>query len=121
MSAGAFTRTFYEDDDGDIHPIRVQPETLSATFASTANAAPAGPTDSDISAQITGSRRGLGLFARYVTVRFTATPPTGYLANQSYKIAVPTLSVFNGISVNGVAEYLGVAAQVISKTSEVQR
>lgn len=121
MSAGAFTRTFYADDDGDIHPIRLQPETLLAEFASTVNAAPAGPTDSEISAQVTGSRRGLGLFARYVTVKFTATPPTGYRANSTYKIAVPSKTVYDGITVNSAGEYQDVAIQVISKTDEVQR
>jgi hypothetical protein len=121
MSAGAFTRTFYEDDDGDIHPIRLQPETLAATFASVANAAPAGPVDNEISAQVTGSRRGLGLFARYVTVKFTATPPTGYVANAFYKIAIPNPTVYAGITVNSAGEYLETAIQVISKTDEVQR
>lgn len=121
MSAGPFTRTFYEDDDGEIHPIRLQPETLTATFASTANAAPAGPVDADNSAQVTGSRRGLGLFARYVTVIFTATPPTGYSTGKYYKIAVPNPTVFDGITLFSVGEYLGVATQVISKTPEVVR
>lgn len=121
MSAGAFTRTFYEDDDGEIHPIRVQPETLTAEFNSVVNAPPTGPTDSNISAQVTGSRRGLGLFARYVTVKFTATPPAGYLANSFYKIAVPNKTVYDAITINSAGEYLDVATQVISKTDEVQR
>lgn len=121
MSAGTFTRTFYADDDGDIHPIRLQPETLEATFNSVANAAPAGPTDSDISAQVTGSRRGLGLFARYVTVKFTSDVPPEYAANQVYKITVPSPTVYNGITVNSAGVYLGEAIQVISKTDEVQR
>jgi len=121
MSAGAFTRTFYADDDGDIHPIRLQPETLSAEFDSVVNAAPAGPVDSDISAQVTGSRRGLGLFARYVTVKFTAAPPSGYKADQVYKITVPSKTVYDAIGVNDTGEYLEVATQVISKTDEVQR
>lgn len=121
MSAGAFVRSFYTDDDADVHPIRVQPETLEATFDGTANTAPAGPATSNISAQVTGSRRGLGLFARYVTVVFTATPPAGYAVGQRYKIVVPSLTVYNGINVNDTAEYLETAAQVISKTPEVQR
>lgn len=121
MSAGAFTRTFYEEDGGDIHPIRVQPETLAAEFNSVANTAPSGPADSDISAQVTGSRRGLGLFARYVTVVFTATPPTGYEAGNYYRIVVPSLTVYNGITINSAGTYLGVATQVISKTDEVQK
>ncbi len=121
MSAGAFTRSFYEDDDGDVHPIRLQPETLLAEFNSVVNAAPSGPVDNNISAQVTGSRRGLGLFARYVTIKFTATPPTGYVANAFYKIAVPNPTVYSGITINSAGTYLGVATQVISKTDEVER
>lgn len=118
MSAGAFTFTFYGADNSDIHPIRLQPETLTATFDSVTNAAATGPADSKIVVNATGSRRGNGLFARYVTVRFTATPPTGYLAGQTYKIVVPLSSVFNGITRGSVGTYLGVATQVISKTPE---
>lgn len=121
MSAGAFTRTFYTDDDGEVHPIRLQPETLEAEFNNVANAAPAGPATSDISARVTGSRRGRGLFARYVTVVFTATPPAGYKAGTYYKIAVPSATVFNGVTVNQTGQYLNVATQVVSKTDEVQR
>lgn len=121
MSAGPFTRSFYEDDDGNTHPIRLQPETLLAEFNSVVNAAPAGPIDDDISARVTGSRRGIGLFARYVTVVFTATPPTGYSVGKYYKIAVPNPTVFDGITLYSAGEYLGVATQVVAKTPEVTR
>ena len=121
MSAGVFTRSRYEDDDNEIHPIRVQPETLTATFNSVANSAPTGAVTSSISAQVTGSRRGLGLFARYATVVFTGTPPDGYATGQSYKIVVPNPTVFDGITVGQTGTYLTVATQVISKTAEVQR
>lgn len=120
MSAGPFSRSFYADDDGEIHPIRLQPETLAATFAGTANAAPAGPATSDISARVSGSRRGKGLFARYVTIAFTATPPTGYAVGGRYKIAVPSKTIYDAIALNGACNYLGVAGQVISKTAEKQ-
>lgn len=121
MSAGAFTRTFYESDTGLIHPIRLQPETLAAVFDATDNDPPAGPTTSGISAQVTGSRRGLGLFARYVTIAFTATPPAGYLAGQSYRITVPDPTVFDAITPLSTATYLSTAAIVISKTAEQVR
>lgn len=120
MSAGAFSNSFYEDDDGDIHPIRLQPETLAATFNAVVNAAPAGPVDNEVSARVTGSRRGLGLFARYVTVKFTGDLPPGYVANSTYKIAVPNPTVFSGITINSAGVYLDEAIQVISKTDEVQ-
>ena len=121
MSAGTFTRTRYESDTDLIHPIRVQPETLAATFATVPNAAPTGTPDSEISAQVTGSRRGLGLFARYITVVFTATPPVGYATGQSYKIPIMSQSLFAAVSVGATGEYLGVATQVISKTPERRR
>lgn len=121
MSAGVFTRTRYESDTDLIHPIRLQPETLAATIATVPNAAPTGTPDSEISAQVVGSRRGLGLFARYVTVVFTATPPAGYAAGQSYKITILSQSLFDAITVGATGEYLGVAIQVISKTPERRR
>ena len=121
MSAGAFTRTFYESDTGLIHPVRLQPETLDAVFDSTDNDPPAGPTTSEISAQVTGSRRGLGLFARYVTVSFTATPPAGYLAGGTYRITVPDPAVFDAITPLSTGTYLSTAIIVISKTAEVRK
>lgn len=121
MSAGNFIRTFYEADNAEIHPLRLQPETLGATFDSVDNDAPEGPATSEISAQVTGSRRGLGLFARYVTVAFTATPPAGYALGQRYRITVPSLSVFTAIAPNSEGTYLGIATQVISKSPEQRR
>lgn len=121
MSSGPFLRSFYTDDDGEVHPIRLQPETLAAQFNDVENDAPVGPATSNISAQVTGSRRGLGLFARYVTVKFTAAPPAGYQANAVYKITVPSATIYNNITINSAGEYLETACQIISKTDEVQR
>jgi len=118
MSAGAFSRVFYESETGLIHPIRVQPETLAATFDGDTNAAVDGPATSLISAQVTGSRRGLGLFARFATVVFPATPQTGYLVGQSYRIVVPDPAIWNAITALSPGTYLGVATQVVSKTAE---
>jgi len=118
MSAGAFSRTFYESDTGLIHPIRLQPETLAATIEGQALDPVAGPTTSSISAQVTGSRRGLGLFARYVTVAFTGTPPTGYLAGQSYRLTVCDPAIYAAINVLDDGLYLGAVIQVVSKTPE---
>lgn len=121
MSAGVFTRTRYESDTDLIHPIRLQPETLLATIATVPNAAPTGTPDSEISAQVTGSRRGLGLFARYITVVFTGDVPPGYAPNQSYRITILSQSLFAAIAVGSTGVYLDEAIQVISKTPERRR
>lgn len=119
MSAGPFTSTFYEDNNGDIHGIRLQPETLTAVFNGVTNATPGGPaTAGAVRARITGSRRGYGVFARFATVVFTATPPTGYDTGTYYRIAVPDPTVYNGIADLDTGTYLGTAIQVISKTNE---
>lgn len=60
MSAGSFESAFYEmseENGGFVLRCRVQPETLAATVASTANA---------------------GVNMRYVTLGFTGAPPAGY-------------------------------------------
>ena len=120
MSAGSFVRSRYESDVGNIHPIRVQPETLAATLGS-ANAAPTGGIDLSISAKVSGSSRSLGLTARKVRVVFTGTPPTGYKAESPISIPILTKSVYDGIAVNSTGTYLGAAVEVIGKTGESSR
>jgi len=118
MSAGPFTRTFYQSDTGLIHPVRLQPETLLATVEGQALDPVTGPTTSSISAQVTGSRRGLGLFARYITVAFTGTPPTGYSAGQTYRLTVCDPAIYDAINVLDEGLYLTAVIQVVSKTPE---
>lgn len=89
MSAGAYSRSRYTRNNGDIHPIRIQPETLSLTIDGTANTAPAGTATSDISASVSKGRKGIGLKARTVTFVFTGTPPTNYKADSP--ITLPAL------------------------------
>ena len=85
MSAGVFSFTFYQASYAAlVHPIRVQPETLLASTGSPAvvNAPPVGPATNRISCRATGSRRGVGLIARRVTlVNTAASPPVGYKPN----------------------------------------
>lgn len=117
MSAGAFVRSKYESDEGSIHPIKVQPETLSATLGG-ANSPPAADTDTDISARVTGGNRELGLRARSVSVKFTATPPDGYKEDQVYRIPILTPARWDAITKSTTGTYLGVACQVVGKTPE---
>ena len=92
MSAGSFSRSKYESDTGYIHPIRVQPETLALTLASTANSAPTGVISSGISARVSNGNRQLGLKPRHVVVAFTATPPAGYSEDRQIRLSVHSKS-----------------------------
>lgn len=93
MSAGSFSRSKYELSAvaGVVVPIRVQPETLSLAVGSNTNAAPtADITSGWPSAQVSGGRRGLGIYARTASFVITGTPPTGYKAG-----SVLTLPILN--------------------------
>lgn len=124
MSAGNFEIVNYESTaTGSIHPIRVQPETLTLSLGGTSNAAPAGSAILP-SAQVSKGKRSIGINARTVTVKFTApNVPTGYKADSP--ITVPWLqdnAAFNG-AVRGVTEvsYLANPAVLVGKSPEVTR
>lgn len=118
MSAGSFTRSRYEDDDGNVHPIRVQPETLTASFGGTANAAPTGAITDDISAKVSLGTRQFGLRPRLVTVTFGENPPDGYRTNAYIRIPILRKTVYDGISYGDTLTYLGSSATVAGKSDE---
>ena len=120
MSAGEFVRSRYESNAGNIHPIRVQPETIAAEIGS-ANAAPAAGVDVAISAKVSGGRRELGLIARKVRLAFTAAPPAGYAEDSIVTIPILTPAVFNAIAVGQTGTYQGVAVEVVGTTPETSR
>lgn len=92
MSAGSFSRSRYEDDQGKIWRIRVQPETEALKIASVANAPPAGAiTPKFPSASVSGNRRSLGVNARLCRIQFTNTIPAGYKPTGT--ISLPVLSL----------------------------
>ena len=117
MSAGNFITSKYEDNNGRVYDIRVQPETLVLTLNSVANDAPAAAVDQAVAARARGSRRAYGVTARRVTIRFTGTPPTDYSGDD---VSVPVLqqSVFNGYSKGQTGTYLGAACVFVSKIGE---
>lgn len=119
MSAGVFAvNGKYQADGGLVHPIRVQPETIT-----TANALPAGAVTNSISARVGGSRRTLGLHARGVRLRFPATgAPEGYKPLGSTFVPILTPAAFTAIAGKGAEfEYLGVTCTVLGKVPEVVR
>ena len=119
MSAGNFVNSKYEADDGTIYPIRVQPETLTLSLASTANAAPAGTVDGKVRARSSGGRRRYGVHARTVAIRFTATPPTGYAENSVITLPILKPALYNAITAGATTgTYLSTAVEVVYKTAE---
>lgn len=124
MSAGIFTTALYSSNvTGTIHPIRVQPETLTLSLGGTANAQASG-TAILPSAQVSKGKRSIGINARTVTVKFTgANVPAGYKAdspitvpwmqnNAAFLTAVPNVTAVT---------YLGETAILVGKSPEFVR
>lgn len=119
MSAGAFSRSKYEADNGDVYAVRVQPETLAATFGGTANAAPSGAVDQQVSARVGGGNRQIGIKTRAVSVAWTGGAPTGYKADEILRIPILTKDLYDAITTNSTTgSYLGGTVQVVGKLPE---
>lgn len=115
MSSGPFENTKYQSDDGSIHPIRIQPETLVVS-----GAAPSGAIDSSVSAQVGGSRRKYGLHAR--GVRLSRVFGSGDTAGRRYNfLPVLTTTTFDGLSKGGTVTYGGNTWTITDKVPEKQR
>lgn len=118
MSAGSFVQSKYQSDTGDVHVIKVQPETIAATLGGTANAAVAGAIDSVFAAEVNRGARAYGLRPRKVTVAFETDVPTGYRPYTSLSIPVLSASVFAGVSPGDTVSYAGGSGVVTSKSGE---
>lgn len=117
MSAGPFTISKYALDNGTIASVRVQPETLAATFgAAGANAPPAGAVNLPGRYPLnTGGRRRRPFSARSVQLQFTATVPAGYSPNSRPVIPIMTAALYNAINDGTAGTYLGSAVAVVGK------
>lgn len=120
MSAGAFESGKYEANNGNIYAVRVQPETKALTLAETANAYPSGAVDQKGRFPLNlGGKRRKPFSARSVSIRFTATPPTGYKANSIIRLPIFTQTLYDLITANSTTgTYLGVAVEVVGKSAE---
>lgn len=123
MSSGIFINSFYSSNKtGDIHPIRVQPETLTLSVGGVANAAAPGPADSPISAQVSQSKRSKGLNARTVTFKFTPAAPTGYLVNSPMTLPwLAGVGDFDTFKSGDAITYLGGSGEVVGTTAETAK
>jgi hypothetical protein len=121
MSAGAFTRTFYEmsaENGSFVVPCRVQDTTLAASFGGTANSAPSGPADFPASATISQGKRSAGVNMRTATIAWTGSPPAGYKAGSTISIPVLKPTTFAAWTKGTTGTYLGANAVIAGKSGE---
>lgn len=121
MSAGAFSRSKYEADDGEIHPIRVQPETIDASVGGNDNTAPAGAVTIGLSARVSQSARAFGLRPRLVSLAWFADPPADYDPLGIIRIPILRKAAYDDIVVGDSGSYLGGTVIVIGKSPESKR
>ena len=123
MSSGVFVKSKYQASYGagtQIHPIRVQPETIAANFGGDTNAAPSGAINNPISAVISRGARAKGLRPRTISIQLDAdsVAPEGYKALAITRIPILTSGVFNDIEEGQGVSYLGGSWKVVGKTDE---
>lgn len=119
MSSGVFTSALYSTDNADLVNIRVQPETLAAVLG-TANAGATGtPSPGFPSAQVSQSRRAIGINARTVSIRFASgSEPAGYKPGTVLRVPVMTKARYDALSKGSSVTYLTVIGTVAGKSPE---
>lgn len=119
MSSGRFLRAFYTLNNGEKAAIRVQPETGALVLNGVTNTIPAGPATWPVRARVSGSRRGLGTFARTVSVRFGPTSaPEGYVPGGTITLAWFNPTTWEALPPDAPGTYLGADVTLAWKTSE---
>jgi hypothetical protein len=106
MSGGVFKTSKYETDNDTIIPIKIQPETESLTFASTANTPPSGDAVSAYgSARVGGGENQIGIRARNVTLKWVSTVPTGYKATGLIRLPILTKALHAALAAGNQGTY----------------
>lgn len=114
MSSGVFQDVNYELDNGTILTCRCQPETAELVIDGVTNAPPTGtPTAGLGSVRVSGGNRQIGIKARSVTIKFTATK-AGYKEGSSIRLPVFSKTVWDGLAKGQTGTYLTVACVVSS-------
>ena len=121
MSTGSFVNTRYEDGaNGDIHPIRVQPETLTLDITGTTNPAPTGNINSERRAFVSSRRRRGAVCARLIGLKVTNSGPNEYLEGSTLYVPIlrPTTyaTLLGKLGQSGT--YNGATVEVIGSSGE---
>lgn len=117
MSIGQFTVSRYQNDDGGVHGIRIQPETLTLTLGSSVNTPVADAINEISRAKVSGSRRAYGVHARTVTIKLTAAGASGAVGSV-LRLPWLTIGSFSGIKNDATGTYNGSACIVVGKSAE---
>lgn len=123
MSAGPFQIVNYGSNKlSTVHPIRIQPETLTLTIGATSNSAPIGSAVLP-SAQVSQGKRKKGLNARTVTFKFApGAAPIGYKPESP--ITLPWLqnnAAFNETFAGQTGSYQTNDIVIVGTSSETAR
>jgi hypothetical protein len=121
MSTGAFVASKYTDSlNGNIHPIRVQPETLTLTIGGQANAAPAGAINSALRAFSSSRRRRGAVCARKVGLVVTAGGDNEYEVGSILYVPVlqPTTLATYLDPPDQTGTYNGASVRVVGSSGE---
>ena len=122
MSAGGFSPSKYEASYAtEIHPIRVQPETLAATIGAVNNNAPSGAVTNPISASVSKGNRQIGLRARLVRMSYTAAEaPDGYDDRGGILVIPAVTEAFYNAAIKGATiTYLTKSMTVVGRSPEI--
>lgn len=115
--AGRFATAKYETNEGAIHPIRVQPETITAD-----NPEPPGGVSESLYVRVSGSKRAYGIKARYITLSRKIGTDSDYSGATVYaRIPVLLASAWIAYVPGSTVTYQGVDWTVASKTVESLR
>jgi len=120
MSEGRFEIVNYGSNKlATVHPIRIQPETLTLTIGGVTNSAPIGSAVLP-SAQVSQGKRKKGLNARSVTFKFAVdAAPVGYKPESP--ISLPWLqnnAAFNGTFAGQEGSYQGADIVIVGTSNE---
>lgn len=118
MSAGSFSVSKYQSDLGDIHEIKIQPETAEMDIDSVENTAPPSAVNSVFAAEVNRGARAYGLRPRKIRVAFKASPPAGYRPYTTLTLPILQKSVFDGINNGDTVTYNGGTGEVTKKLAE---
>jgi len=125
MSAGAYIRSRYQASYGtgaNVHPIRIQPETVGLQFGTFINIPPIASANNPISAVVSRGKRAKGLGARKVTFKFVGATPVNGTYKADSPITLPWLTPFPTEFVAGLeGTYLGEAITLVSISPEEVR
>jgi hypothetical protein len=106
--------TKYEDEDGNIHPIR-----LNSTHSAVAGTPPSGAVDSDISAKVSKSSRAYGLRPRGVRLsRIVGTSPDQFKRYSFLPVLTPTALAGSGFNIGSTITIDSVAWTVAKRVAE---